>query len=71
MKNVGVLSALVYTGISIIMVAVFLLATLPGHYSVIERIGGAAWVFILSMIILMPIVIPIVKKKIARASRPE
>jgi len=64
MKNVGLISALTYTGISVVIVAVFLLLTLRGNFTVIERIGGAVWVFILSMIILMPVVIPRVKKKI-------
>jgi len=64
MKNVGLISALTYTGISVVIVAVFLLLTLLGNFTVIERIGGAVWVFILSMIILMPVVIPRVKKKI-------
>ncbi len=64
MRNIGLVSALVYTGISLVVVAIFLISTLPGHYAAIERIGGAVWVFILSMIILMPIIIPRVKKKL-------
>ncbi len=63
MKNIGLISAFVYTGISLIIVAIFLIATIARHYTVVERLGGAAWVFILSMIILMPIVIPMIKKR--------
>lgn len=63
MKTVGTVSALVYTGVSLLAAAVFLLVTLSGTYTVVERIGGTLWVFILSMIILMPLVTPMVKKK--------
>jgi hypothetical protein len=63
MKKIDVISALIYTGIPAIISGIFLLATLTGHYTVVERIGGAVWVFLLSMIILMPLVIPRVKKK--------
>ncbi|MBI3040508.1 MAG: hypothetical protein HYY80_02455 [Chloroflexi bacterium] len=41
----------------------FLVATLAGEYTLVERIGGAGWVFLLSMIILMPIITPLVKKR--------
>ncbi|MBI2288115.1 MAG: hypothetical protein HYY41_05490 [Chloroflexi bacterium] len=64
MKNFGLVSAIIYTGISLVDASLFLLATLAGKYTAVERIGGAAWVFLLSMIILMPIVTPLVKKKI-------
>ena len=64
MKNTGLVSALIYTGISVLAAGLFLVATLPGHYSIVERLGGTTWVFILSMIILMPIVTPLVKKKL-------
>ena len=63
MKSIGLVSALIYTGISVLAAGLFLVATLPGHYTTVERIGGTTWVFILSMIILMPIVTPLVKKK--------
>ncbi len=64
MKNVGLISALIYTGISLIAVCLFLAGTLAGKYTPVERIGGAAWVFLLSMIILMPVVIQTVKKRL-------
>lgn len=38
--------------------------TLSGDYTWVARIGGAAWVFLLAMIILMPIVTPQVKRRI-------
>ncbi len=63
MKSVGFTSAAIYTGISLAASGLFLVATLAGEYTLVERIGGAGWVFLLSMIILMPIITPLVKKK--------
>ncbi|MDP3879014.1 MAG: hypothetical protein Q8Q07_01745 [Dehalococcoidales bacterium] len=64
MKNVGLVSAVTYTGISLVAAGLFLLATLAGNYTAVERIGGSAWVFLLLMIILMPVITPLVKKKL-------
>ena len=66
MKNLALQSALIYTGISFAAAVIFFLAALPGKYTAVERLGGGAWVFILSMIILMPVVIPMVKKRHTR-----
>ena len=63
MKNVAFISALIYMGISLLVAVLFLIATLFGKYTLVERIGGTVWVFLLSMIILMPIVIPWVKSR--------
>jgi hypothetical protein len=63
MKNSSLISAVIYTGISLLAAGLFIAGTLPGHYTAVERFGGAAWVFLLCMIILMPIVIPVVRKK--------
>jgi hypothetical protein len=41
----------------------FIVATLGGNYTTVDRFGGAAWVFLLSMIILMPVIIPLVRKR--------
>jgi hypothetical protein len=64
MKNVNLISALIYTGISLAAAGLFILATLAGHYTAVDRFGGAAWVFLLCMIILMPVVIPLVRKRL-------
>jgi len=64
MKNASVVSALFYTAFSLIAAAVFFLATLTDVYTTVERLGGTLWVFLLSMIILMPVVTPIVKRKL-------
>jgi hypothetical protein len=64
MINMNLISAVIYTGISLLTAGLFVVATLGGNYTAVERFGGAAWVFLLSMIILMPIIIPLVRKKI-------
>jgi hypothetical protein len=64
MKNTSLISAVIYTGISLMAAGLFIIATLPGQYTNVERFGGAAWVFLLCMIISMPVVIPLVRKKI-------
>ncbi|KJR45356.1 hypothetical protein UF75_4259 [Desulfosporosinus sp. I2] len=55
-----------YIAISLVITLIFLAITLvDGNiYTAVARIGGMIWVFILSMIVSMPIVIPAVKKKI-------
>jgi len=62
-NKVATVSALWYTGISLALAAVFYLLTGGGKYDSVARYGGAIWVFILAMIITMPVIIPIVKKK--------
>lgn len=55
-RNVAKRSAITYTGLSLSIALVFLVAaTLTGHDAV-ARFGGAAWVFMLSMIVTMPLV---------------
>lgn len=60
---IKVYSALIYFGVSILIAAGFILVTLSGNYTWVDRIGGAFWLFILITIALMPIVIPAVKKR--------
>lgn len=59
-------SVLIYTGVSLVMSLLFLAATfLTGkNYTAVSRVGGMVWVFVLSMIISMPIVIPMIRKKV-------
>ena len=61
--SIGFISALIYTSISLAASGVFLVVTLLGEYSWVARIGGAAWVFMLSMVVLMPVITPLVKKR--------
>ena len=63
--DAGRLSAAIYTGISLAAaVAFFLVTVLTGDYSWVARIGGAIWVFGLSMIILMPTVTPWLRSRL-------
>jgi hypothetical protein len=64
MKNPNLISALIYTTISLAAAGLFILATLSRDNTAVERFGGAAWVFLLCMIILMPLVIPFVRRKL-------
>ena len=66
MKSVGFISAVFYIGISLIAAGLFVLAATPSKHTPVERLGGALWVFFLSIIILMPIVIPIVKRRLGQ-----
>ncbi|WP_027355551.1 hypothetical protein [Desulfofundulus thermocisternus] len=65
MNNSTRVSAWIYTGISLAAAFLFLLATYATgiSYPAVARIGGAVWVFILSMIITMPVVISHVNKR--------
>ncbi|MEK7777138.1 MAG: hypothetical protein AAB303_00745 [Chloroflexota bacterium] len=64
MKRVGLVSALIYTSLSLLISGIFLWVTVAGEYTWVASAGGAAWVFGLSMIVLMPVVIPAVKKRL-------
>ena len=63
--NVGLISAVVYTMASALAAGAFFAVTvLTGDYSWVARIGGSAWVFLLSMIILMPTVTPWLRRRL-------
>ncbi len=59
--KVSVVSAFWYIGISLALALAFFLVT--SGYERVARYGGSIWVFILSMIITMPLIIPWIKKK--------
>ena len=65
MKSAGLLSAAIYTAVSLAAALVFFLVTLlTGDYTWVARLGGAAWIFLLSMIILMPTVTPWLRRRL-------
>lgn len=63
MKSNGSISTVISAAISVIAAGLFIVATLAGEYTLVERIGGAVWVLLLSIIILIPVVTPLVKKR--------
>jgi YHS domain-containing protein len=66
--NVNTVSAFVYTALaSLAALALFVAATAAG-YDWVARIGGAGWVFLLTMIILMPIVPSLVRARAGKES---
>ena len=62
--SAGFLSAVLYTASSLVVAGGFLGLTLVREYTWVTRLGGAAWVFLLSMIVLMPIITPMVKARL-------
>ena len=62
--NAGRVAAVLYTTLSATASLVFFGVTLAGDYSWVARIGGAIWVFGLSMIILMPTVTPWLRSRL-------
>jgi len=40
MKNIGLISAIIYNGTSLVIAGLFIVATLTGHYTAVERFGG-------------------------------
>ena len=68
----SIVAALIYRGIALLVARSFLAATtLSGDYDWVARLGGAGWVFLLSMIILMPTITPWVKRRLGRAEARE
>jgi hypothetical protein len=63
----GRISAVIYAGVSALAAGTFFLITvLTGDYTWVARIGGTAWVALLSMIILMPTVTPWIRRRLER-----
>jgi len=65
-RKPGFISAFIYLGISTVASGIFLVVTIVGDYSWVARAGGVAWIFLLSNIILMPLVIPAVRKRLGQ-----
>jgi hypothetical protein len=62
--HVGRTALFIYGGISAVgALAFWLLTSFTGSYPTVARYGGAAWVFLLLMIVLMPLVIPWIRAR--------
>lgn len=69
-RNVPLISAVVYTSIAAAAALTFLaVTTFTGDYGATARFGGAAWVFLLSMIVLMPTVPGVVRRLLGNAGQ--
>ncbi|APV43839.1 hypothetical protein Dform_00484 [Dehalogenimonas formicexedens] len=44
MKNTATVAVIIYTGLSLLAVGMFLIATISGDFSAVASIGGAVWV---------------------------
>ncbi len=68
-EHAGWLSAAIYATVSLTAAGVFFAVTvLTGDYSWVARVGGSAWLFLLSMIILMPTVTPWLRNRLEEMS---
>lgn len=65
-KDGGRLGALASLAASLLAGLVFLAAAWLGGYGWVARLGGAAWVFGLSVIILLPTLMPLLRERAER-----
>jgi hypothetical protein len=63
-RNVNRVAAATYSGASLAAAGTFLAITTAGDYDWVARVGGAAWIFLLSMIILMPTVPALLRARV-------
>lgn len=63
-KRVVRLSATIYFSLSLVLAGVFFMVSTALGYNDVARYGGTAWVFMLSMIITMPTITPLIKKRL-------
>lgn len=68
-QRIGLTSALIYTPISVLAAGIFFVITVIGDYNWVARVGGSVWIFILSMIITMPLITSMVKKRANNSCR--
>jgi hypothetical protein len=68
MKSVSFISKAISVGISVTGAGLFFLFTAADEYTMVERIGGAGWILLLSTIILIPVVTPLMKRRLGGRS---
>jgi hypothetical protein len=64
--NAARVGAMLSIGASLVVASAFFAAATVGGYGWVARLGGAGWVLLLSMIILMPTLMPLVSDRAAR-----
>ncbi len=74
-ENINTVSAVVYTACASLAAVVLFGVATAADYDWVARIGGAGWVFLLTMIILMPTVPSLLRARVGQetseASIPE
>lgn len=68
--NAGRVAATLYTGGSLLAALAFFGAATIGDYDWVARLGGAGWVFVISMIVLMTTVTPYVRERAGEHVEP-
>lgn len=63
-RKIAVTSALFYATISVPTALLFSSPRLDGTYAGVARFGGAAWALLLSFLVMLPLEISFVKKRI-------
>jgi hypothetical protein len=69
--NAGRIAAVLYTGGSLLATLTFFTAATIGDYGWVARLGGAGWIFVLAMIILMPTLTPWVRERAGEQVTPD
>ncbi|HEY5638755.1 MAG TPA: YHS domain-containing protein [Dehalococcoidia bacterium] len=65
-ENVNTVSAVVYTAVAFLAALAFFGVAVAADYNWVARLGGAGWVFALSMVILMPTVPALLRERAGR-----
>ncbi len=66
--NINTVSAVVYTACAALAAVILFGLAIVADYNWVARIGGAGWVFLLTMIILMPIVPSLLRERAGKAT---
>ncbi|MEK7681365.1 MAG: hypothetical protein AAB369_00885 [Chloroflexota bacterium] len=62
-ENARLVGTLISFGIALAAAGAFFAVTGAGGYTAVARYGGAAWVFLLALIVAMPTVLPLFKRR--------
>ncbi len=68
--NLSTVSAVVYTAAAALVAAAVFALAVVADYGWVARIGGSGWVFMLSMVVLMPIVPSLLRDRALTGGEP-
>jgi len=68
--NLNTVSAVVYTAAASLVASVVFALAIVADYDWVARIGGAGWVFMLAMVVLMPIVPSLLRERARADGQP-